>query len=61
MSDEYVKKPMITWAENMSFQIPLSDWQTLWKTKTFEINCFIEKNVTKCFTDCTSFKVSKNL
>lgn len=32
MADEQIKEPIISWAQNITYQIPLSDWPTLWET-----------------------------
>lgn len=38
MADEQIKEPMIIWAQNISYQIPLSNWNILWKTvKSFKL------------------------
>lgn len=43
MADEQVKELMISWAQNTGYQIPLSEWQSLWKNiKSFKSTAYKE-------------------
>lgn len=50
MADEFIKKPVTIWAHHIGYQIPLSDWQSLWNVKHLKSISYKE-NFTECFID----------